>query len=324
MEPSKQLLTPLTNFKEQFSFVPEIINRKRLTTHKHILICGMGGSALSASLLKLFFPELFITLHNSYGLPQSYDKDNTLIIINSYSGNTEEELESFERAVKEGASLCALSLGGKLLEKIKEYGGAYVQLPLSSLEPRFSIGHQMIGLLSLMGEDDKIQMLHEKTKNLDTLKLELAGKKLADEFSGLYPVLYASENLYPVAYLIKAALNEGAKVPAFVSKVPEANHNELQSFVTNDTITVSKAFGVLLLQSSYDHVRIVKRFSIMKTMYTEQNFTVTHSVTDHTNITAIFELIITGYYMATFMAIAKDVDPYTTPFIGEFKKRLTE
>jgi len=175
-----------------------------------------------------------------------------------------------------------------------------------------------------MGEEDKIQMLHEKTKNLDMSKLELAGKKLADEFSHIYPVLYASENLYPVAYLIKAALNEGAKVPAFVSKVPEANHNELQSFVTNDTANASKEFGILLLQSSYDHVRIVKRFSIMKTMYTEQNFTVVHTVSDHTNISAVFELIITGYYMATFMAIAKDVDPYTTPFIGEFKKKITQ
>jgi hypothetical protein len=57
-------------------------------------------------------------------------------------------------------------------------------------------------------------------------------------------------------------------------------------------------------------------------MYREKGFTLSTLHTDHTDILKIFELILTGYYMATYMAITKNIDPYKTPFIAEFKKRL--
>ena len=317
-------LIPLASFKEQFTFVPEIKNKEVLSSHTHVIISGMGGSAISVSLLKLLFPELPITLHNTYGLPPMVDKENTLIIVNSYSGNTEEELDVFERARKEGIDVAVISLGGTLIERVISEGGAYVQLPESSLEPRFSIGHQIIGLLTLMNETEKIEMLRKRIKLLNLPKLEMEGRTLAEKFTGKCPIIYASANLYPVAYLIKAAINEGAKVPSFVSCTPEANHNELQSFVTDDTTNTSSTFGFLLITSTFDHLRILKRFSIMNTLYKERGFVVETIVSNHTDILSIFEVILTGYYMATYMALAKNIDPYKTPFIAEFKKKLTE
>ena len=84
---------PLHSFKEQFTLVPEIINQDKLVQKKNIIVAGMGGSAISVSLLTILFPELPITLHNGYGLPKITDKENTLLILNSYSGNTEEILD---------------------------------------------------------------------------------------------------------------------------------------------------------------------------------------------------------------------------------------
>jgi glucose-6-phosphate isomerase len=81
-------LAPLYGFKEQFTFTPLINNKENLKVRNHIVVCGMGGSAISVSLLSLIFPEITVTLHNTYGLPTSYDKENTLFILNSYSGNT--------------------------------------------------------------------------------------------------------------------------------------------------------------------------------------------------------------------------------------------
>ncbi len=320
MEPSS---SPLIHFKEQFNFVPEVKNKETLTEYTRAIVCGMGGSAISVSLLKLLFPELPLSLHNSYGLPPLFDKETTLLIINSYSGNTEEALDTFEQGKKIGANMAVLSLGGTLIKNAEDTGGAYIILPESSLEPRFSIGHQMVGLLTLLNKEEKIQILKEKIDLLDFEKVDRDGKELAEKYNGKFPVIYASTNLYPVAYLIKAAINEGAKVPSFVNIIPEANHNELQSFVTDDTHTSSEHFAFLLLTSAFDHVRILKRFTIMESMYQEKGFTLTTLRTDHTDILKIFELTLTGYYMATYMAIAKNVDPYATPFIAEFKKRLT-
>ena len=314
--------SPLYHFKEQFNFVPEIKNKETLTEYTRAVICGMGGSAISVSLLKLLFPELPISLHNSYGLPPLFDKESTLLIVNSYSGNTEEAIDTFEQGKKISANMAVLSLGGALIKNAQDAGGAYIVLPESSLEPRFSIGHQMVGLLTLLDKEEKIQTLKKKIEFIDLAKVEEEGKNLAEKYNGKFPVIYASANLYPVAYLIKAAINEGAKVPAFVNLIPEANHNELQSFVTDDTHTSSDVFSFLLLTSPFDHVRILKRFSIMESMYQEKGFTLTTLHTDHTDILKIFELIVTGYYMATYMALTKNVDPYKTPFITAFKKRL--
>ena len=319
-----QTLSPLYGLKDQFSFVPEIKNKDMLATHRNVIVCGMGGSAISVTLLQLFFPELRIKLHNSYGLPKEYTQADTLCILNSYSGNTEEILEAFERAVKDNASVAILSRGGTLQEVAKKEGKIYVELPESSLEPRFSIGHQMIGLLSLMNEHEKIEALRARITLLSLEKLEKEGRNLATLFAGKYPVLYSSENLHAVAYLIKAAINEGAKIPSFVTIIPEGNHNELQSFVTDDTRNESAHFAFLHLTSSYDHVRILKRLSIMETLYTEQGFTIKTLTGNHTDILSVFELVITGYFMATFLAIDKGIDPYATPLIAEFKKRMTQ
>ena len=320
----ESLISPLTHFKEQFSYIPEVHNKEILTDYTNVVVCGMGGSAISVSLLKLLFPELQLSLHNTYGLPTLRDKASTLIIINSYSGNTEEVLDTFEQVKSSGLNMAILSLGGTLLDNAKALGGAYIQLPESSLESRFSIGHQMIGLLTLMGKEAKIQILKQKIELLDMTKIESAGKKLADTFSGKFPVLYASANFYPVAYLIKAAINEGAKIPSFVGQIPEANHNELQSFVTDETTNTSSQFCFLFLVSTYDHLRILKRFSVMERMYKEKGFISSNLTSDHTDVLKVFEMILTGYYMATYMAIAKNIDPYTTPFIAAFKKKLTE
>lgn len=316
--------SPLSHFKEQFDFVPEIKNKETLTEYTRVIVCGMGGSAISVSLLKLLFPELPISLHNSYGLPPLFNKESTLLIINSYSGNTEEALDAFEQGKKIGANMAVLSLGGALIKNAQDTGGAYIILPESSLEPRFSIGHQIVGLLTILDKEEKIQALKKKIEFVDLLKVETAGMELAEKYNGKFPVIYASANLYPVAYLIKAAINEGAKVPSFVNQIPEANHNELQSFVTDDSHASSDSFAFLLLTSPFDHVRILKRFSIMESMYQEKGFTLTTLHTDHTDILKIFELVLTGYYMATYMAIAKNIDPYETPFIAAFKKQLTE
>jgi bifunctional phosphoglucose/phosphomannose isomerase len=316
----QQELSPIYGFKEQFSFIPEINNSHE--KFKKFIVCGMGGSAITVTLLQLLFPDLTLELHNSYGLPKKYSKEETLFIFNSYSGNTEEILDGLERAVKENLHTAILSRGGAIIERAEKESLCFARLPESSLEPRFSIGHQMIGLLALMGENEKITALRSRIELLSLEKLEEDGERLAEMFNGKYPVLYASENFFPVAYLIKAAINEGAKIPTFVSKIPESNHNELQSFVTSEENNESKNFAFLYFISKYDHTRILKRISTMNNLAAENGFTseVVHG--DHTDTLSIFETVITGYFMATFLALKKDINPYTTPLIAEFKKRM--
>ena len=313
---------PLQSFKEQFSFEPVIINSEKLSPKNTIIICGMGGSAISVSLLGILFPELPITLHNGYGLPVIHDKENTLLILNSYSGNTEEVLDCLRQATALGVPSAALSCGGELVRQAIELGIPHIILPTIGIEPRFAIGHQILSLLTLIGENEKRESLKKSVALCDVVTADHNGKQLSTNLFGKYPILYASKNLFPVAYLIKAAINEGSKVPCFVNTISEANHNEIQGFISNETKKEVENFLFVMFTSPHDHPRILKRFTVMSELYADQGFTIANLDTDHTNHTRVFELILTGYFAATYLAIARDVDSYKTPFIQEFKRRM--
>ncbi len=313
---------PLHSFKDQFLFEPVVTNASILSKKEHIIICGMGGSAISVSLLTLLFPELPITLHNGYGLPTIIDKENTLLILNSYSGNTEEILDVLHEAVPTGVALAALSCGGELIQQAQLNSIPHVVLPSIGVEPRFAIGHQILSLLTLLGEHEKIAILKQEVAKCDITTTENNGKQLASSIAGKYPILYTSKNLFPVAYLIKAAINEGSKVPCFVNTIPEANHNEIQAFISNETHKEAQNFVFVMFTSPNDNPRVLKRFSIMSELYNDNGFAVAQLTTDHLNHTKVFELILTGYFAATQLAIIRNVDSYKTPFIQEFKKRM--
>lgn len=314
---------PLHSFKEQFLFEPIITNKENLKQKNNIIICGMGGSAISVSLLKILYPELPISLHNGYGLPIITDKENTLIILNSYSGNTEEILDVLQGANQiGGVALAALSCGGELINQASILSIPYITLPTIGIEPRFAIGHQIVSLLTLLGEYEKIESLKKAISLCDITNAEHNGKELASTLTNKYPILYASKNLFPVAYLIKAAINEGSKVPCFVNTIPEANHNEIQAFISNETKKEAGNFMFVMFTSPHDHERVLKRFKIMTELYSDEGFTVAQLDTDHLNHTRIFELIVTGYFAATYLATARNVDSYKTPFIKEFKERM--
>ncbi len=46
-------LTPLSTFKDQFTFVPTIVNEAILEKYPNVVVAGMGGSAICVSLLKI-------------------------------------------------------------------------------------------------------------------------------------------------------------------------------------------------------------------------------------------------------------------------------
>lgn len=314
---------PLHSFKEQFTFVPTILNKERLEKKAHVVIAGMGGSAISVSLLTILFPDLPITLHNGYDIPSFIDKENTLLILNSYSGNTEEILDCARKSKETGVAMAALSCGGELIDLAKEYGIPHIILPKIGVEPRFAIGHQTLSLLALMQEDDKFKTLCENVEKCDIVNAETHGKSLASALFGKYPILYASKNLYPVAYLIKAAINEGSKVPCFANVIPEANHNEIQAFISNETKKEASNFAFVMFTSPHDNPRVERRFKIMTELYNNEGFTVATLVTDHTHHTELFELIVMGYFAATYLAVMRNVDSYKTPFIKLFKERMS-
>ncbi|MCW8817337.1 MAG: bifunctional phosphoglucose/phosphomannose isomerase, partial [Ignavibacteriaceae bacterium] len=73
------------------------ISNLKKNNFSSIVFCGLGGSAISGDLLSDFLTEeikLPFKVVRGYNLP-SYSNDDTLVIISSYSGNTEETISCF-------------------------------------------------------------------------------------------------------------------------------------------------------------------------------------------------------------------------------------
>ena len=85
---------------------------------KNIVVSGMGGSALGAHVIKTLYKDSLrqpLEVVNHYQLP-AYVNSDTLVVLSSYSGSTEETLASAEDAKKRGAKIVVIAAGGKLLE----------------------------------------------------------------------------------------------------------------------------------------------------------------------------------------------------------------
>ncbi len=171
----------ITNFPDQFAFTPVLENASRLETHDKFIVCGMGGSHLSAGILRTLKPTLDLLVHKNYGLPTvpEYFLDQSLIVLSSYSGSTAEVLDAAETGLRQNRSLAVIAAGGPLLDFAKTHTLPYIKLPELDIEPRFATGYATVALATLLGEKDTAESLASRGKNTPMLGRDLPGVVLA-------------------------------------------------------------------------------------------------------------------------------------------------
>src|SRR3989344_4521318 len=86
-----------------------------------IVVCGMGGSAVSGDLLKILMhnSKIPVFVVRDYKVPNFVD-ENTLVFAVSYSGNTEETIAAFEDASRKKAKIVAVTSGGIMGKEAKK------------------------------------------------------------------------------------------------------------------------------------------------------------------------------------------------------------
>jgi len=85
----------------------------------NIIVAGMGGSAIGGEMLKDWSRnKLIVPLEvcREYTLPE-YADEKTLVLISSYSGDTEETLSAFLDALKRECMIFCVTSGGEVLEE---------------------------------------------------------------------------------------------------------------------------------------------------------------------------------------------------------------
>ncbi|PKN83412.1 MAG: bifunctional phosphoglucose/phosphomannose isomerase, partial [Chloroflexi bacterium HGW-Chloroflexi-7] len=89
-----------------------------MTLVQRVVISGMGGSAIGADLLASFLMDRVtvpIIVQRNYGLPAFAFGKETLVVVSSHSGNTEEAISAFEEACRSNCQVMVITTGGKIL-----------------------------------------------------------------------------------------------------------------------------------------------------------------------------------------------------------------
>lgn len=303
---------------------------------KQVLIAGMGGSAIGASLLKAYTAPLStvpIEVHRDYGLPAWADGPDTLVIASSHSGNTEETLSAMETALERGCSLLSISTGGKLAE-LAEKNGTDHWIFNHKGQPRAAVGYSFCLLLNvfyrlkfLADPWEEIQdAVAEMNNQVGRLTPEVPdhdnpAKRMAGQMIDRWVSVFGADLLAPVARRWKGQVSEIAKAWGQFEALPEVDHNTLAGVVNPEEV-LSKTM-VLFLQAESNHPRNQRRIELTKKNFMIEGInTVLIKAKGDTRLAQMWTLIQFGDYTAYYLAMAYDVDPTPVASIENLKREL--
>ncbi len=309
-------------FAEQFNFLPEIKNKEKWGSYKKYILFGMGGSHIQGDVLKSIFPEIYLYFHQGYGLPNE-NIDDAGLVMASYSGNTEEVLDSLKDALERNLSVLIISKGGKIIEIAKEKNLPYIELPQNNVQPRIAMGYSYLALLCGLGiKEDFSSLKVELTERGSSLEEE--GKTLSKLLENRIPIIYSTQRNYATALFWKINFNEAPKIPSFCNFIPELNHNEMTGFdALESNSPLSEKMTIILLRDLDDDQRNQKRMSVLKEVLEKRNISVTEvNITGKTRAAKIFSTVILSAWTAYYLSGYYGVDPSQVPMVEEFKKMI--
>jgi glucose/mannose-6-phosphate isomerase len=297
----------------------------------NIIISGMGGSAISGDLLKCFLKDeisIPIIVNRDYSIP-SYADEKSLVIISSYSGNTEESISSFQDTLKKNCIIIAVSTGGKIIELVKKNNIPWIKLQ-KGLQPRYALGTSFFTLLKLLQtlklipeQDTVVKEIISlwKEKGVEYSKEKNIALAHAQELIGFIPLIYTSSFLEPVGYRMKCQFNENSKLHAYNNVIPELNHNEIigwESFF-------DKQFNLKLisiLDEDY-YPQIKKRFEITSELIQAASADIISLKSNEEYLKVrIMDLIYLGDWISYYLSILRGFDPSEIENINTLKHRL--
>jgi glucose/mannose-6-phosphate isomerase len=314
----------IKNINRQFAFKPKVENAGKLKRSKKFVVCGMGGSNIPTTILKLIDPSLDIIGWNDYGLPQSKDLKDRLVIIVSYSGNTEEAIDSFKEAKRLKLKRAVLATGGRLIELARKEHVAYVQVPNTGIQPRMGTGFMVRGLMKLIGDDKGLRESGALATALNPSAIEAAGKRLGKSLEGTIPVVYASRANQTIAWNWKIKFNETGKIPSFANVLPEMNHNEMTAYdVIPSTRSLSKQLHFIFLEDPADSEHIRLRMKVTRDVYRARGLNSTAIPLEGASIyLKIFSSLVLADWTAFHLAMHYGAEAEKVPMVEDFKKRL--
>lgn len=264
----KQLIEGFTNqLKEALIIGQSYRFKSAKKDFSNVILTGLGGSGIGGSIVQNYvFDKMKVPfiVNKDYFLPAFVSKDS-LVIVSSYSGNTEETVAALKTALKVKATIVCITSGGEIATIATRKNVDCILMP-AGMPPRSCVGYSMVQVLFTLAhfgliKNDFIANVKASIKLLDTDKKDIQkkAKAVAQKVNGKLPIIYTAADYEGLAIRIRQQINENAKMLGWHGAIPEMNHNELVGWKDKDPNKV-----VLLLRNDTDYERVQTRMEINK------------------------------------------------------------
>lgn len=310
------------------------LRRGRAEAAKRVVVCGMGGSAIGADMMRSFAgPRLKVPLYVSrdYSIPEALLQDS-LIVFSSYSGNTRETLSCFEQARGKPVVRLAITSGGRLGELCREDGIECCFIP-EGFPPRAAIAYSLVCASRILHSCDLLDL--EQGEFFEARELvgmlcdryspsEGGGEaiELARLLENRIPFVYACDGvLGAVARRWVSQFNENSKVLAHFALFPELCHNEIVGWENLEDML--SRIVVIVLQDREDHEKSRAQLKTTLEMIEPLCYKVVRYPTQgESRLSRALSLMALGDFTSVYLALLYGVDPTPVEKIAYLKARL--
>ncbi len=298
-----------------------------------IVISGMGGSSNAGKIIQSLMEgrsKVPATVFNDYGLP-SWADENTLVVANSYSGNTEETLSALVSAKEKGCKVIGVTTGGKIAEMIKseEIKGAIVDpgntnpsgYPKSGLGVSFGA---LFGALTKVGFIDIAkEELYKSLDEIVEIRKTWDVEQKTKELNNRTPVFFSSRQLLGPLNAGRNATCEISRVFTIFYDFPEVNHVLIEATQKPDYIREKMKY--VFFESDFDHERIKIRYKVTKDIFVKQGLDFSsYALKGKSLLTQSLELPHYCAWLGYHLSILRNEDPGPEPWIIELKEALKQ
>ena len=306
-----------------------------------VIIAGMGGSAIAGNLAADLAGPASVTpirVVRDFNVPGLSGKQASgpgqLIVVCSFSGETEETLSMFAQAQVAGTAMAVITGGGTLRRLAAEAGIPVLTVDAPG-EPRSAVGYNLMLLAALL---DRIGWLSISDQDVsaavsaaESMALEVGvetptrtnqAKLLAGDLLGRLTLVYGGGIFSGMALRWKSQINENGKSWAFAESLPELLHNSVESYSGGPEIR--QRTTALLLRPNQPTPEIKRRYAVLGEMLDREGIEKrVFTGVQGGPLTQMLSMIVLGDYISYYMGLLNDKDPSATHNIDQLKERLS-
>ena len=301
----------------------------------NVIVAGMGGSGIGGDLLKDWARNrttVPIEVNREYHLP-AYAGKKSLVLITSYSGDTEESLSAFLDALKRKCMIYCVSSGGALLENADRLKVPYLRVP-GGMPPRAALPYLFVPLMRCMEKMGLVSDVYDelsetlpllerisRDNSLEKSTKENFSKALAQNIGHTVPVVYGFGFYRSVAWRFKQQFNENSKVPAKWEVFSELNHNEIVGWEGADEL--HKCFSAIFIRDKDEPTEIRSRIEITKRLISKAGLELFEVYAQGKSpLAKMLSTICIGDFTSVYLAVLHGVDPTPVKTINYLKDTL--